>query len=355
MRHRRKRTVTIGNEVIGDEHPAFIVAEAGVNHNGDMDIARELIVQAHEAGANAVKFQAFSAALLCDLDLTETKDVEAITGGSQSPYHMYKNLELSNDELAELYAFARAEGILFFVSVFDEARIDFLDSINISCFKISSGDLTHIPLLRYAARKRRPLIISTGMATLSEVKKAVHAIEEERVQDIIILHCTADYPPRDEEINLSAIETLRTTFSYPVGFSDHSMGVAIALAARASGAMVIEKHFTLDHNLDGPDHKMSLDVREFKQLVSGVRRIELARGSGIKKPTQAEQKLLLTSRRGMKAVRDMMKGHALALHDIKIVKPTTGIQPEHLIDVIGKRLTISVQKNHPIEWHMIER
>ncbi|MFH1383812.1 MAG: N-acetylneuraminate synthase family protein, partial [Candidatus Omnitrophota bacterium] len=192
---RKRRSVTIGSKIIGDGFPTFIVAEAGVNHNGDIELAKKLIVEAKQAGADAVKFQGFSAHLLCDLELTETKNVEAITGGTKSSYEMYKRLELSNDDIEELKERAQKEGILFFLSVFDEERADFLNSIDIPCFKISSGDLTHLPLIKHVARSKRPIIISTGMGTLEEVKKAVYAIEKEGNRTIIILHCTADYPP----------------------------------------------------------------------------------------------------------------------------------------------------------------
>jgi len=349
-----QRSVTIGDEIIGDSYPAFIVAEAGVNHNGDIKLAKELIVHAKDAGANAIKFQAFSAELLCDLELTETKKVEGITGGTKSSYEMYKKLELSNNQLAELYQFSRKEGIIFFGSVFDEEHVDFLDSLDIVCFKISSGDLTHLPLIRYTAQKRRPMIISTGMATMDEVRKAVHTIEGEGIHNIVILHCTADYPPRDEEINLSVLLTLKRMFRYPIGFSDHSIGLEIAYAARALGATMIEKHFTLDHNLDGPDHKMSLDPQELKQLVFGIRRIERAWGTGVKEPTHAEQNLIFSGRRAIKAARDIQSGQTITLPDVKIVKPASGIQPEYLMDVVGKRVTKAVKRNDPIEWELLK-
>lgn len=349
-----RRQVMIDNEFVGDVFNTFIVAEAGINHNGDIALAKELIVQAKEAGANAVKFQAFSAELLCDLDLTETKDVAALTGGSNSSYAMYKSLELSNDEIIELHAFAKKEGILFFVSVFDEGRIDFLDSINTSCFKISSGDLTHLPLLRHAARKDRPIILSTGMATMEEVKRAVAAIEDEGCFDIVILHCTADYPPKDEEINLSVLNSLYEAFPYPIGFSDHSVGVEIPLAAAALGATMIEKHFTLDHNLDGPDHAMSLDPRQLKKMVAAVRRIELARGSSVKEPTNAEKKLVFSGRRGIKAAKAIHAGQLLTLEHMKIVKPASGASPDRLMELVGKKVTKSLKRNDPIEMTMVE-
>jgi len=350
----QRHEVKIGGDIIGDGHPTFIVAEAGINHNGDIALAKKLIVQAKEAGANAVKFQAFTAEKLCDLDLTETKEVESLTGGTKSSYDMYKAVELSDDAIIELNHFAQKEGILFFVSVFDEERVDFLDSIDISCFKISSGDLTHIPLLRYVARKNRPVIISTGLATLSEVEKAVRSIEEEGNTDIIILHCTADYPPKDSEINLAALATLNNSFPYPIGYSDHSLGIEIPLAAAALRATMIEKHFTLDHSLDGPDHKMSADTSQLKQLTSAVRRIELARGNAEVCPTDSERKLVFSGRRGIKVARPINAGEELTLGHLKIVKPASGISPEFLMELVGKKVSVNMDRNDPIEWdHVI--
>ncbi len=346
--------VKIGNEVVGDNRPAFIVAEAGINHNGDIKLAFELISKAKEAGANAVKFQAFQAEKLCDINLTETKDVEALVG-SNSSYAMYKRLELSCDDIVRLNEYAKKEGIIFFLSVFDEERIDFLDSMGIPAYKISSGDLTHIPLIKYAAKKMRPMIISTGLADLSEVERAVRAIEDTGNRQIIILHCTADYPPGDNEINLATLAVYNKEFPYPIGFSDHSLGWDITIASAALRATMIEKHFTLDHNLDGPDHRMSLDAEEFKRMVSGIRRVELARGSSVKEPTPSEKNLLFSGRRGIKAACRILKGQTMELDKLKIVKPASGLAPEHLMEIAGKRAAVDIEQNTPIEWEMVER
>ncbi len=342
--------VKIGNECIGDNYQTFIVAEAGINHNGDISLAKELIVKAKEAGANAVKFQAFKAELLCDLDLTETKDVESLTGGSNSSYDLYKSVELSDDDIVELIEFSKKESIFTFFSVFDEARSDYLDSLDTVAYKISSGDLTHLPLIRHVARKMKPIIISTGLGTLEEVKKAVKAIEDEGNNQIVVLHCTADYPPKDEEINLATLATYNKELSCPIGFSDHSLGIEISLASAALRATFIEKHFTLDNNLEGPDHKMSLDPNQFKQMVSGVRRVELARGSFVKEPTNAEKELVFSGRRGIKAAKRILKGQAISLDSLKIVKPASGIHPENLMLLIGKKAMKDLEKNQPIEW-----
>jgi len=349
-----RRVVKIGNDHVGDNWPSCIVAEAGINHNGDMSLAKELIVAAKEAGADAIKFQAFTAERLCGLDLNETKDVESLTGGTKSSYAMYKSVELSDEDIIALAAYAKEQDILFFLSVFDEVRVDFLDEIDTACYKISSGDITHLPLLRHAARKGRPMILSTGMATLDEVKAAVRAIEEEGNNDIVLLHCTADYPPKDEEINLAVLATLNNTFLYPIGYSDHSEGSEIPLAAAALRATMIEKHFTLDRDLSGPDHALSVNPSELKKLVSGVRRIEAARGIGEKLPTAREEDLRFSGRRGIKASRDLHPGHIVSLDDVKIIKPAAGIQPAELMSLIGKPVSMLIEKDAAIEWSDID-
>jgi len=348
------KAIRIGNHCIGKENPTFIIAEAGVNHNGDVSLAKELIKEAHQAGAHAVKFQAFTARGLCNLDLTETKNVEGLTGGSKSSYDMYKRLELSEKDIQELLQEAQHLGIDCFFSVFDEVRVQFLDTLDTCCFKISSGDLTYIPLIKKAAHTGRPIILSSGLGTLDEIRVAVSTIEATGNAQIIILQCTADYPPRDEEINLAVIEMLQKTFDYPIGFSDHSLGIEIPLAAAALGATVIEKHFTVSHDCDGPDHEMSLDPTEFKQMVAGIRRIEKARGSSVKMPTPKEATLVFSGRRGIKAARDISAGEILTDEDIIIVKPESGINPEHKEDIIGKKVLNAIKRNEPIEWETIK-
>jgi N,N'-diacetyllegionaminate synthase len=349
-----KPNVTIQGRRIGNSSPMFIVAEAGINHNGDMRFAKELIVKAKEVGADAIKFQGFTAELLCDLKLTETKDVKALTGGTKSSYEMYKRLELSHTNLRTLFEFSKKQGIIFFASVFDEKKVDFLASLKVPCFKISSGDLTHIPLLCHTARKKRPVIISTGMGTLEEVQKAVAACEREGLYELVLLHCTADYPPRDEEVNLSVLSTLKKSFDCPIGYSDHTVGLEIPFAACALGAAMIEKHFTLDKNMDGPDQKLSLDPVEFKAMVDGIRKIERARGNGVKEPSRKERGLLICSRRGIKAARAIKKGETITTNKLKVVKPASGLKPEFFDSLVGKIATRDLAYNEPIEKECVK-
>ncbi len=342
------KDVTMGSYTITGGR-MFIIAEAGVNHDGDFKQALQLVRLAKQAGADAVKFQAFRAETLCDLVLTEDKDVEHITGKGRSSFEMYKALELSDNELRELKACADNEGILFFASVFDIGRARFLHELGVECFKISSGDITFFPLLRFVASLGRPIILSTGMATLAEVKNAVAILEDTGNHEIVLLHCTSDYPPRPNEIDLNAIKTMRDVFSYPIGYSDHTRGYEIPFALAGMQVPVLEKHFTVNTSLPGPDHKLSLGPQEFAAMVNGIRTIEQAMGSYDKRPTVREQSLLLTTRRGIKAGRDLNAGATLRLQDIRIIKPMSGLAPEFYESLDGKKLVRSVKANDPIE------
>lgn len=332
----------------------FIIAEAGVNHDGDFQQAVELIKAAKQAGADAVKFQAFTAEGLCDLLLQEEKEVENLTGGTKSSFALYKALEFSDRELEMLKRVADEEGILFFASVFDIERAQFLHELGIELFKISSGDITHFPLLTYVASLNKPIILSTGMATLTEVKNAVAVLEEAGCAALALLHCTSDYPPRDTEVNLNAIITMSDMLDWPVGYSDHTIGSEIPFALAGMKAPILEKHFTLDSNLPGPDHKLSLDKNRFRAMVDGIRKIEAAMGSFEKQPTAREEHIVKTTRRGIKAARALQKGDTLRLEDVRIIKPATGLSPDYYQLIEGKRVAKNINVNDPITKEAIE-
>jgi sialic acid synthase SpsE len=342
------KEIKIGRYTISEKR-MFIIAEAGVNHDGDLNQAVQLVRLAKQSGADAIKFQAFRAEALCDLALTEEKDVEQLTGGSRSSYEMYKALEFSDDELRELKACADREGILFFASVFDLERARFLQELGVELFKISSGDITFLPLLRYVASFGKPIMVSTGMATMAEVKNAAAVLEEAGSQDIIFLHCTSDYPPRPNEIDLNAIISMADTLPYPIGYSDHTEGLEIPFALAGMKVPVLEKHFTIDSTLPGPDHKLSLDHQAFQRMVKGIRTIEKAMGSYDKRPTERERSILLTTRRGIKAGRDLKAGETLRLKDLRIIKPMSGLAPEFYELLEGKKLARPIKVNAPIE------
>ncbi len=344
------RVVTIAGRRVGPGEPAYLVAEAGVNHNGDVGTAKRMIEVAKRAGADAIKFQSFQAAEMCDMELTETKDVEGVTGGTKSSYEMYKSLELSPWAHERLFATAREVGITLFTSVFDAGMVGCLAGLGTPAFKISSGDVTHLPLVRRAAAAGRPVIISTGLSTLEEVAEAVACCRDAGNEDVVLLQCTSAYPPADDEVNLNAMATLREAFGVPVGLSDHTVGIEVALAAVAMGACMIEKHFTLDTAMPGPDQKLSLDPDGFAKLVSGVRRIERARGSSVKAPTAGERACLVESRRGLFAARDIAAGEVITGEMVRILKPCKGIEPKHLETVIGRTAQRDIKRMEPIGW-----
>jgi len=343
-------SVTIAGRKIGPGEPAYLVAEAGVNHNGDLDTAERMIEAAKHAGADAVKFQSFQAAEMCDMELTETKDVEGVTGGTKSSFEMYESLELSPGAHERIFAKAREVGITLFTSVFDLGMVERLAELGTPAFKISSGDVTHLPLIRRAAATGRPIIISTGLSTEAEVGETVACCRDAGNDELILLQCTSTYPPADDEVNLNVMARLRETFDVPVGFSDHTLGIEVPIAAVAMGACMIEKHFTLDNTMPGPDQKLSLDPDGFARLVAAVRRIERARGSAEKTPTAGEQASLLDSRRSLYAARDIAAGEAIAEDMIRILKPAKGIEPKSLDAVIGRTAKRDIKRMEPIRW-----
>ncbi len=342
--------VTIAGRKVGPGEPAYLVAEAGVNHNGSVATAERMIEAAREVGADAIKFQSFQAAEMCDTELVETKDVEGITGGTNSSYEMYKSLELSAKAHEKLFAKAREVGIALFTSVFDFGMVERLAALDTPAFKISSSDVTYLPLIRRAAATGRPVILSTGLSTMEEVGEAVTCCRDAGNEQLILLQCTSAYPPPDDEVNLNAMASLREAFDVPGGFSDHTLGIEVPLAAVAMGACVIEKHFTLDNEMPGPDQKLSLDPAGFAQLVSAVRRIERARGSSRKAPTAAEQACLTDSRRGLFAARDIAAGETITADMIRIIKPCSGIEAKSYDAVVGRTAKRDIKRTEPIRW-----
>jgi len=342
--------VTIAGRTIGPDEPTYLVAEAGVNHNGDLATAIRMIEAARQAGADAIKFQSFQAAEMCDTELVETKAVEGVTGGTKSSYAMYKSLELSPEAHERLFAAARDVGITLFTSVFDLGMVGRLQALGTPAFKISSSDVTHLPLIRCAAATGLPVVISTGLSTIDEVGEAVASCRDAGNDDVILLQCTSAYPPADDEVNLNAMATLRDAFDVPVGFSDHTLGIEVAIAAVAMGACVVEKHFTLDKEMPGPDQQLSLDPAELARLVSAVRRVEQARGSTEKAPTASERSILVDSRRGLFAARDIAAGETLSEEAIRILKPAKGIAPKSLGEVLGRTAKRAIPRMAPIRW-----
>lgn len=331
----KSKTIKIGNQIIGDNYPVFIIAEAGVNHNGSLAIAKKLVDAAQAAGADAIKFQTFKAE-----DLT--------TPGAHC--QMLKKLELSADSFRQIVEHCRRKRIMFLSTPFDMGSLEFLNQLGIPAFKISSGDLNNLPFLAEAARYGKLLILSTGMSDLSEVKEAVKKIYSTGNKKLVLLHCTSRYPAKYNEVNLRALDTLKRTFGLPVGYSDHTPGIEISLAAVALGAGVIEKHFTLDRKMAGPDHKASLGPNEFQALVESIRNIESARGDGRKKPFRSELSIQRIARKSIVAANDIAKGQVLSTDNLTIKRPGTGLPPKYLNELIGKRSIMNLKKDRLIAW-----
>ena len=346
--------VEIAHASLGLGHPCFIIAEAGVNHNGDMQLAKDLIEIAAKAGADAVKFQSFRADRLVTSTAPTARYQRDAMGGEHSQLAMLRRLELPASAQGLLQSTCEAHGILFLSTPFDELSADELHELSVPAFKISSGDLTNLPFLTHVAHMRRPMILSTGMATLDEVSAAVTVVEQAGNRSIVLLHCVSSYPADPRDVNLRAMETMRQTFPYPVGFSDHTQGIEIALAAAVLGAAVTEKHLTIDRSLPGPDHRASLEPDELAQLVKGIRKIEQALGHGRKVPVPAEIEIAAVARKSVVAARDIEFGTALTEDMLAIRRPGTGLAPSARPNLIGRRVNALIKAGTPITKDMLE-
>jgi N-acetylneuraminate synthase len=342
-------TFQVAGRTIGDGR-CFIIAEAGVNHDGDADRALALVDAAADAGADAVKFQTFSADRIVTADAPKARYQARDAAATQRD--MLRRLELDEAAHRRLAAHAAERGLVFLSSPFDEESADLLDKLGVAAFKIPSGELINSPLLRHIAAKRRPMIVSTGMATLDEVRVAVDVIGAAGGAALALLHCVSAYPAEPQDANLRAMATLRQAFAVPVGWSDHILGSEAALAAAALGAAVLEKHLTLDRTLPGPDHAASFEPDEFAALVRGVRIIEAALGSGEKRPTEAELEIAAVARKSIVAARWLAAGHVLSPSDVVLRRPGTGLPPAMLERILGRRTTRPIEQGALLreEW-----
>jgi N,N'-diacetyllegionaminate synthase len=345
--------VEVAGRVVGPGAPTFVVAEAGVNHNGQLDLAERLVDAAADARVDAVKFQTFDAGALVSRHAPKAAYQREATGDAEGQREMLAHLELSPAWHETLMARAGRRGLLFFSSPFDHGSADLLEQLGVPCFKLPSGEITNLPLLRHVARKGRPLILSTGMATLEEVEEAVGVIREAGNPPLVLLHCVSAYPAAAEEMNLRAMDTLRERFGCPVGLSDHSLGVEVALAAVARGAAVIEKHLTLDKSLPGPDHRASLDPTEFALLVRGIRTVENALGDGEKRPVPSEADTRAAARKSLVAARPIQAGERLTADMVAFKRPGTGISPAHLDRILGRKVIRDLAADELIGWEAL--
>jgi len=333
-----------------DTSKVFIIAEAGVNHNGSLDLAYQLVDVAKDTGADAVKFQTFKAENVVSRVADKAEYQKKTTGSNESQLGMIKKLELSFEDFVKLKKYCDKKGIMFLSTPFDHQSIDFLYDL-VDIYKIPSGEIINYPYLKHIAAKNKPIIMSTGMANLGEVEEAINTIRTVNSEaKISLLHCTTNYPTSYEEVNLKAMQTLAAAFKLPVGYSDHTLGIEVPVAAVAVGAIIIEKHFTLDKNLPGPDHKASLEPGELKEMVKAIRNIEVALGDGIKKPDKSEIEIMKVARRSLIATRDIRAGEIIKESDIAIKRPGTGILPKFKEIIIGMKLINDIRQDEPFRW-----
>ena len=330
------KVLKIQDKLISDETATFIIAEAGVNHGGDMNIAKQLIKLASEAGADAVKFQTFRAEHLILDSVEKAPYQQKTTDSKESQFDMLKKLEVSREQNLELKRYCEEKNIIFLTTPFDESSLDEIDELDLPAYKIASTDTTNLPFLKKVAQKGKPIFLSTGMTYLSEVQMALETIYEYN-QDVVLLQCTANYPISDSEANLSVINTFKKTFDVLVGYSDHTVGTGAAAFAIPMGAKVVEKHFTIDKSLEGPDHRASLSPDELKEFVKIVRKVDAFMGSSIKKPNLSETETRASLQKCLVAQCVIQKGEIFSEENI-IAKRTggIGISPIYYQDLIGK-------------------
>lgn len=325
----------------------IIIAEAGVNHNGDMVLAKKLIDAAVVAGVDYVKFQTFKAEnLVSDSAKKANYQIENTQDSRESQFQMLKKLELSHNQHKELIAYCQTKKISFFSTAFDLDSLDYLKQIGFEMVKIPSGEITNLPYLKKAAQLFSKVIISTGMSTLSEIENALNVFisNDTKRESIYVLHCNTEYPTPMKDVNLLAMLAIKNKFNVQIGYSDHTLGIEVPIAAVALGAKVIEKHFTLDRSLPGPDHRASLEPKELKEMVIAIRNIELAiSGSGIKEPSQSERKNIEIVRKSLHFSSDLLPGHILTENDLIAMRPGNGISPMKISEYLGKQLLISVK------------
>lgn len=345
--------IKIGNKLVGENEPVFIIAEAGINHNGSLEIAKKLVKIASKAGADAVKFQTFFTDKLVTKNAPKAYH-QKTSCIKESQYEMLKKLELTKKDHQKLMSYANKFGIIFLSTPYDQESADFLEELGVHAFKIASSSLTSIPFIKHIARKKKPIIISTGMATISEIDEAIQTIKKTGNKKIILLHCTSNYPAKIENVNLRAMLTLKRKFNLLVGYSDHTLENSVSIIATALGAVIIEKHFTSDKNLPGPDHKFSLNSNEFKKMINGIRMTETILGLYMKKPQKSEFSLRRLLRTSIVADVDINVGTKITSEMLAFKRPGTGLPPKYVNSVVGKKAKKYIKKDEFITFNKIE-
>ena len=326
----------------------YIIAEAGVNHNGSFELACRLADAAKEAGADCVKYQTFKSENLVSKDAQKAEYQKKTTGDS-SQQDMLKKLELSYDSFVRLKEYCDKIGICFLSTPFDFESIDFLKSLDMPFWKIPSGEVTNYPYLVALAKTGKPVVMSTGMCEMNEISDAIKVLKDNGTKDIKLLHCNTEYPTPFEDVNLTAMKTMREAFGVEVGYSDHTKGIEVPIAAVALGATIIEKHFTLDRNMEGPDHKASLEPQELKQMVCSIRNIEKAIGTGDKTPSASEKKNITIARKSIVAKKEIKAGEVFTVENITVKRPGTGISPMRWNEVLGTKAVRDFNEDEKIE------
>ncbi len=338
------KTITLEQHQIGEGHPCFIIAEAGVNHNGNIDLAHKLIDIAAECKVHAIKFQTFIPEKLVTKDAQMADYQERNTGKIESQESMLAKLVLPTEAYVSLQSHAKEKGLIFLSTPFDEESADFLESLHVPAFKIPSGEVVNHPLLEHIARKNKPVLMSSGMCTISEVQDAVHCIRQTGNDSLALFHCVSNYPTDPEECNLNAMLLMEELFQVPSGWSDHTEGIDISLAAVALGAKILEKHFTLDKSLPGPDHKASLEPKELKELVLSAQRVFLALGNRKKEPQESEKHIAVSIRKSIFTKKDMSAGDIIHKDDVIFLRPGTGLYPSQIHKILGRKLKKALSK-----------
>ncbi len=334
--------------------PVYIIAEAGVNHNGSVEMALRLVDKAKEAGADCVKFQTFRAERIVTPASPKANYQLEVTDRGESQFDMLKKLELGREDFARIKTYCEQVGIHFMSTPYNPEDAELLNGLNVDAFKIASGQVVELPFLKQVAGYGKRMIVSTGMADMEEVREAVEAIRSTGNQDLVILQCNTDYPSRIEDVNIRAMVTMRDALNVRVGYSDHVPHNMACFAAVALGAEMIEKHFTLDNTLPGPDHSSSLEPAAFAELVRGIREVERSLGDGIKRPSEREQANTYGMRRSLVAARDLSAGAVLTVDDLGFKRPANGLSPKHLDQVIGRTLAYPLKKDEALTWDAIE-
>jgi sialic acid synthase SpsE len=347
----------IGDRGVGPEHPCYVIAEAGANHNRDLPTALRLIEVAADAGADAVKFQTYTAEGLYSRltpDMRYLKE-KGLLANQESVWELIKRVEIPWEWHEDLARHAASCGITFFSTPFEDAAVDILEAVGVPAYKIASYEVNHYPLIERVARTGKPVLISTGMASLGDIERALDAAAAAGARDLMVMHCAVNYPPRFADLNLRAITTMRSAFGIPIGWSDHTPGHTADVVAVTLGACAVEKHFTLSRGQAGPDHPFALEPTELAAMVSAIRETEEALGSSVKRVTDAEADLFRLGRRSLVAARDVAAGNELTRADLAIKRPGFGIPVDALDQVIGRHVARDVAGDQVLEWDDLVR